>query len=211
MKLLIAIPTTDFLHAGFVKSLLDLMCHLNREGVKYEVKLETGTLVYLARNSLASYAVNEGFTHVLWIDSDMVFQEDIVETLQWCKKPFVCGVFQSRRPPFVSCLFSNINKSDVKRIDEYPTEPFRVAGCGFGLVLMETQVIRDVMDRVGQVNCFMPTADFGEDVGFCKRATDCGYEIWCEPNARVGHIAHIPVYEEDHRRAIKEREEMRKC
>lgn len=211
MRLMIAVPTTDYLHAGFVRSLLDLMAHLNREGIKYQVCMETGTLVYLARNTLACKAVNEGFTDVLWVDSDMVFSEDIVETLSWVNKPFVCGIFQSRRPPFCSCLFSNINKSDVKRIDDYPTEPFRVAGCGFGCVLMKTEVIRAVMDRVGSQNCFMPTADHGEDLAFCKRATDCGFEIWCEPTARVGHIAHLPVYEEDHRRAVKEREEMKKC
>jgi WXG100 family type VII secretion target len=35
---------------------------------------------------------------------------------------------------------------------------------------------------------------YGEDTAFCRRATQCGYEIWCEPTARIGHIAHVPIY-----------------
>ena len=62
MKLLIAIPTTDFMHADFVNSLIKLTAHLQREGIAHHVELVAGTLVYLARNKLACKAINEGLS-----------------------------------------------------------------------------------------------------------------------------------------------------
>ena len=35
---------------------------------------------------------------------------------------------------------------------------------------------------------------FGEDLAFCWRANNTGAEIWCEPTARCGHIAHVPIW-----------------
>ena len=106
--MLIAIPTTDYLHADFVKSLVDLTAHLSREGISHSVEIMSGTLVYLARNSLSCKAINEDFTHLLFLDSDMVFSETIVEDLTDWGKDFVCGAFQSRRPPYSSCIFTSL-------------------------------------------------------------------------------------------------------
>jgi hypothetical protein len=38
--------------------------------------------------------------------------------------------------------------------------------------------------------------ELGEDLAFCKRATDMGYEIWAEPSVKLGHIGHITIYPE---------------
>ena len=191
-NLLIAVPTTDYLHAGFVKSLMDLSFRLHRDGVAHEIALEAGTLVYLARNRLANKAINEGFDRVLWLDSDMVFQPDIVDALEFCEKPFVCGAFQSRRPPYSSCVFKDIRLKSLERVKEYGLRPFQVDGCGFACVLMKTEVLDAVSRKHGK--CFTPMEDYGEDLAFCIRAKEQGYEIWCDPTARVGHIAHIPIW-----------------
>lgn len=190
MKLLIAIPTTDFMHADFVNSLIKLTAHLQREGIAHHVELVAGTLVYLARNKLACKAINEGFTHVLWLDSDMVFNETIVEDLAFCRKEFVCGVFHSRRPPYNSCIFKSIKPAE--RVKDFGLEPFQVVGCGMACVLVNTDILRQVQNHYG--NCFTPTDDYGEDLAFCWRAKSMGTEIWCEPTARVGHIAHVPIW-----------------
>lgn len=202
-KLLIAVPTTDYIHARFIESLMALHDHLTAEGIRHEIALEAGTLVYLARNRLANKATTEGFTHVLWLDSDMVFTEEIVETLLFCKKDMVCGVFQSRRPPFYSCVFKDIRLESLERFHQYPTEPFRIGGCGFACVLMKTEVIQKVKDHYGKP--FTPMEDYGEDLAFCRRAAALGVEMWCDPSARIGHIAHVPVYPEDHDQAMNAR------
>lgn len=193
-KLLIAVPCMDYLHADFVKSLNALTMHLCREGVKFTVEIQSGTLVYFARNRLACKAINEGYTHLLFLDSDMVFDENIVETLRFCGKDFVCGMFHARRPPYGCCIFKSLKP--VERVKDYGMEPFRVMGCGMACTLISTEVLRSVQQRFG--NCFDPAVydgiTMGEDTAFCWRATNTGNEIWCEPTAKVGHIAHVPIW-----------------
>jgi hypothetical protein len=193
MKLLIAIPTHDYMHMDFVNSLMALTKKLNEEGIDYHVKLHGGTLVYHGRDALAKLAIEGGFTDVLWLDADMVFQDTIVEDLQFSGKPFVSGIAHGRRPPHQSCLFSEIFPG-IQRFTEYPTDTFRVAGCGFGCVLIKTEILKVVRERHG--TCFFPTMELGEDLAFCKKATDAGYEIWAEPSVRLGHIGHIAIYPE---------------
>ena len=193
-KLLIAVPCMDYMHVDFVDSLLKLCQHLQREGINYHTEILSGTLVYMARNKLASKATCEGYTHLLFLDSDMVFDESIVETLCFSGKDFVCGAFQSRRAPYGSCIFSSLKP--VRRVKEYGMEPFQVEGCGMACTMISTEIISEVQSRYG--NPFDPDKiegiTFGEDTAFCWRARQCGFEIWCEPTARCGHIAHVPIW-----------------
>ena len=205
MKLLIAIPTLDYIHVEFMKCLLKLTEQLNDEGIPYEVKVVSGTLVYLAREEIVSYALGYEFTHVLWLDSDMVFTEDLFDNLLDCGKEFVTGIAHSRRAPYPSCLFTEIYPG-VRRFEgEYPTEPFKVAGCGMACVLMEVEVLRDVWAH--HSTAFFPERELGEDIAFCKRAQDLGHEIWAEPHVQVGHVGHFvvyPEYQETYRKSITE-------
>ena len=191
-RLLIAVPTTDYMPAGFVKSLCDLTMELNRNKVNYTVEIQSGTLVYIARNKLASMAINEKYTHVLWLDSDMIFNSQVVDDLMFCGKEMVCGAFVSRRPPYGPCVYESIKKNEVEKVKEFGTKPFRVDGCGFACVLTSVELLQAVMYKFG--NCFNPTDYYGEDLAFCWRVGQIGREIWCEPTVRPGHIAHVPVY-----------------
>ena len=58
-RLLIAVPSTDYMHAEFVRSLMKLTGHLQREGIRHETEIVAGTLVYLARDKLACKAIND--------------------------------------------------------------------------------------------------------------------------------------------------------
>lgn len=196
MRLLIGIPSTDFLHVEFVKSLTNLVLRLREDEIDFTVHFETGTLVYVARDNIASKAINGGFTHVLWLDSDMVFTDDFLDSLMFCGKPFVAGIYQSRRKGYHSALFKNLDIDNLERFEEYPHGTFEIAGCGFAGVLIETEILRQVMVNHG--TCFLPMKMYGEDLAFCKRAVDMGYKIYAEPTAVMGHVGHITIYPEDH-------------
>ena len=197
-KLLIAIPCYDTLRAEFAKSLIALMAKLTRDNVWYEVKIISGTVVHTARDNLAKHAINNGFSHVLWLDADMVFSPTILEDLAFSGEKFVTGIAAARRPPHCMCIFRNldINHLDRYELDEMPNEPFRIAGCGFACVLIETEILEAVLHHFK--TCFLPSADYGEDLAFCLRATQMGYKIWADPSVRLGHIGHITIWPEDH-------------
>lgn len=204
MRLLIAVPTTDYIHADFMKSLAKLQAELGRKGIRYDVEIQSGTLVYIARNKLSNKAINEKYTHVLWLDSDMVFNEQVVDDLMFCGKEMVCGAFVSRRPPYGPCIYTSIRKNNIEKVKEFGTTPFRVDGCGFACVLTTVELLQAVTQKFGTT--FQPTDYYGEDLAFCWRVGQIGREIWCDPTVRPGHIAHVPVYAGEHLFAEKAEE-----
>lgn len=193
-RLLLAVPCMDYVNANFMKSLTALERNLIRNGIAFDESVIVGTLIYVARNSQACKAINEGFTHLLFLDSDMVFDENIVETLCFSGKEIVCGAFQSRREPYGSCVYTSLNP--LERVKEYGAAPFQVEGCGMACTLINTEALKAVAEKYEK--CFSPEKydgiRFGEDLAFCWRARSLGYEIWCDPAARIGHIAHMTVW-----------------
>lgn len=203
MRLLIGIPSHDYIHAEFVKCLVALTTQLTRDGINFETFINNGTLVYVARDKIARKAINEEFTHVLWLDSDMVFTQNLYSDLMDCGKDFVTGIAHARRKPFASCLFTAINDdgSFTRYEGDYPNEPFEVAGCGFACVLISTEILRNVQFRYK--TCFLPFPEWGEDLSFCRRAKSLGYKIWVEPMVQLGHIGHEVIYPEDHAKYLE--------
>lgn len=196
MKLLIGVPTLDYINVEFVKCLTKLLMHLKDQDIDFELMIESGTLVYIARDRIANRAINERFTHVLWLDSDMIFHEDILDDLMFSGNDFVTGIYQARRNGYASVIFKSIDLNGLERFETYPTELFRIAGCGFGCVLTSVHLLSNVC--LHHNTCFTPLPSLGEDIAFCKRATDLGYKLWCEPTVVCGHIGHIAIYPEDH-------------
>ena len=204
MKLLIGIPSIDYMHAEFVKCLCALTIRLCQQNIPFDVFINNGTLVHVARDKIACKAINKGYTHVLWLDADMIFQPTILEDLMDTGRDFVTGIAHSRRPPYASCVFENIDDLDhLKRFEgiEYPVEPFPVAGCGFACVLIKTEVLTAV--QLHYKTCFLPELLWGEDLTFCRRARAMGYEIYADPCVRLGHIGHDVIWPEDHQRYME--------
>lgn len=193
MKLMIAVPCAEAMPARFVECLEALMARLRAEGVDFELRIKAQTLVYLAREALAAEAIGGGFTHILWLDSDMVFGPDVLDRLAAHHLPMVCGVYCSRRPPYRLCAFRSLVPVSVADISGGGV--VEIAGCGFGCVLMEAGVIESVLSRCG--SAFTPTRQFGEDLAFCVRVHDCGGRMYCDCGVRIGHIARIAVWPEE--------------
>lgn len=192
MKLLVAIPTNDYMHFEFATCLVKLVEKLKDRMIDYEVAIQGGTLVYVARDKLAFKAIDEGFSHVLWLDSDMIFTDEILDDLLFAGKSFVSAIYHGRRAPHLSCLFDQITPEIIRYID-YPSNTFKIAGCGFGCVLVATDILKAVRLKFG--TCFFPTRELGEDLAFCQRVSECGYELFAEP-VKLGHIGHIKIYPE---------------
>lgn len=193
IKLMVAIPTLDYLHRKFVKSLTDLTRFLEVSDVNFDICFEGCTLVYISRDNLARKAILGEYEYVLWLDSDMVFKQDIFDRLYETGKVFVSancvGRHGENKPCFYDSLFPP-KRWDRKRM-ESQEKLCKIAGCGFGCVLTKTEILKNVMNQHG--TCFMPTPRLGEDVAFCHRATEMGYDIWMRPDAAVGHVAQCIV------------------
>ena len=198
-KILIAVPCMDQVPAQFANSIATLTSY-GIEGVEISLRFNLGSLVYTSRNYLALMAMQDEADLIMWFDSDMVFNPDTL--LRLLKDiddgaDFVTGVYYRRTSPFTPTLFSklDINEEGVAiwdQIEEVPDKGiFEVAGCGFGCVLMKTDIASDVFKKFGRL--FSPIGEVGEDLSFCWRARECGYKLMCDPDIPLGHVAHTMV------------------
>lgn len=198
MKTLIAIPSMDQVPAQFAQSLATL----NRVG-DCVITFQIGSLIYTSRNELAKKAVQMDADFVFWLDSDMLFDPntltDMLQTMQEKDIDVLTGLYFRRVPPFSPVLFDRLDIDETgacqwSDFQELPEELFKVGGCGFGCVLLRTDVLMSVMSKFG--NMFAPIGNVGEDVSFCWRARQCGYDIWCDPRVTLGHVGHTIITEE---------------
>ena len=195
MKTLIAIPCMDMVHTTFLRSTLGLD-HVD----ECRFSISCSSLIYDARNSLARQAVAEGYDRVLWLDSDMDFNPDLLKMLSADMdegKELVSGLYFKRRAPVKPVIYKELGyyhseeKNEVTPVaipyEDYPRDSvFTVAGCGFGGCLVSVNLIKKVAEKYGLP--FSPILGFGEDLSFCKRATDLGFELWCDSRVKMGHV-----------------------
>lgn len=200
MKTLIAIPCMDMLPVGFVQSLL----YMNK-GDSPTVYLKPNSLVYDSRNLLSLYAIENGFDNVLWLDSDMLFPPNTLTKLEAYNMDMVTGLYVKRHEPVEPVLYDIIDQpmrqkngrleGTISVYKNYPEDSFfPVAGCGFGCVLTSTKLLKHVWDEFGPA--FTPYPWAGEDISFCHRVNQLGYQIYCDSSVSCGHIGTF-VYTED--------------
>lgn len=192
MKILIAVPCMDQVPAPFCGSLAKL-----KKVGDCMLSMQMGSLIYTSRNALATQAIQVDADYVLWLDSDMVFEPDLLErmvdVLQKNNLDILTGLYFRRVPPYTPVLFDTLEIRDDKtcmwtEFTEIPNTLFKVGGCGFGCVLMTTEVFYDVQSKFG--NMFAPFDNTGEDLAFCWRARQCGFDIWCDPSIICGHVGY---------------------
>ena len=193
MRILIAVPCMDSVPSQFAQSLATL-----NKVEECVVAFQMGSLIYNSRNYLATAAVKMEADYVLWLDSDMVFSSDLLQKL-WQdrdKGDIITGIYYRRVEPYKPVLFSKLNiENEVctwEGYDDFPQdEIFEIEGCGFGAVLTPTNVFVDVINKFG--NMFGPIAGVGEDLSFCWRARQCGYNIVADPKIQLGHVGHYVI------------------
>lgn len=193
-KIMIAIPCMDQVPALFAQSLARLQ---KPEGSVLAMK--TGSLIYAARNDLATQSIKMDMDYVFWMDSDMTFPPNALvrmkQTLEERDLDILTGLYFRRVPPYSPVLFDRLDMSkeacDYSEFDTIPDTVFEVGGCGFGCVLMKTDVFFDVQLKFG--NMFAPIGNNGEDVAFCWRARECGFKIYCDPSVQCGHVGYSVV------------------
>ena len=196
MKTLIAIPCLNMVHTDFMTSMLNLR---KTKDTSYATSINC--LIYDSRNGFAASAITNGYDRVLWLDSDMVFQPDLLERLSAdmdeTGSEYVSALYFTRRLPTKPVVYSRIDyepggdgipaKAHAEPYWDYPKDTmFLCAGTGFGAVMTSTNLLKRIWDKYGEP--FNPLPHMGEDLSFCYRAGQMGYYLFCDSRVKVGHI-----------------------
>ncbi len=206
-KTLICIPCMDTVPTPFLLSMMKLkkigLCSFANT---------TSSLIYDARNQLAKRAVEGGYDRILWIDSDMSFDSDLMEKLSAdldAGMEFVTGLYFTRREKSKPVIFSKCgiyrseDGSEIRPVFEwfenYPKDSvFEIEACGFGAVMMQTSLAKRVIEEFGQP--FAPVYGFGEDMSFCMRLQELGVKMFCDSRIKLGHVGWRTITEESYLR-----------
>lgn len=185
IKIAIGIPTNRGVQPDTVKSVLEMIHHSDYEFVNliategYTISENRAWLIAQARKVSCDY--------ILFIDDDMTFPPDALDTLISNKKPIVGVLSNSRKLPLQPTI--QLLDGSVPKYGQSPLKPFRVKAVGGGVLLIDLKIF----DNLEQPYFGMKTHPngytlMGEDSWFCERAEKAGYEIWCDPRIKIGHI-----------------------
>jgi len=179
-----------------VTSLIGSMDVIRANGIGALLSIEIGGYVARNRNDLVNTAQNNGSTHIMFIDNDMEFKPSAIQRLVDHDKDIVCAPYNARPAPGSQVV------STVKMMDKHGNIPMhggrerfelgsgltKVGGAGTGFMLIKLSVF----DKLKKPYFVAWEDENGvhhtEDIEFCIKAREAGFDIWVNPTIPVGHI-----------------------
>lgn len=179
----IGIPTTGTIPMETVAMLFKLAKRTN-----VEVVFAKSCLVQENRNELVDMAKAWRADYIFFVDSDMVFDDNVLDTLLKADKDIIACDYNKRQIPLEGMC------RDIKG-DLIDTKgrgfAFKCGYIGTGCMLIKMSVFKKL--EKPYFNFVYENGKFvkGEDHYFCDMARKAGYDVWCEPTVRVKHLGNF--------------------
>jgi hypothetical protein len=145
------------------------------------------------------------YTHIMWLDSDMVWSPEQIGSLLLREVPVVAGLYsQEDRNSLIAVekwdetyfkehgLFEYMNRKKIEGLKQLI--PVVYAGMGFMLVTkaaMESIEYPWFTSLEKKINDLIDIT--GEDAAFCLRLNDKGFTILVDPTIMVGHEKKVVI------------------
>jgi hypothetical protein len=183
-KVLAAIPSYRGPEPTPLFYLMEMAYHAGQDRAdrKYSMKVMVGgpkIPTPVVRNTAVMVGLNLRATHLLMIDDDMCPPPDLIPRLLAHNVDIVAPLFfraGGRQDPLV---FEYTDDGQSRSMVDYPRDTlFQVhAGIGTGVILIKMEVFM----AMPKPWFFYPQdGKVGMDLTFCRRATECGFLIFCD-------------------------------
>lgn len=190
-KILLAIPTSKYVEPECFQAVYEQKIPKEH---KTELFIPAGYCVDVARNLVAKEALDRHADYIFWVDADIILPKNALCRLLSHGKDIVSGVYvfkvmtnrhavvkrfkQGEKDRYENLLVDEILSAEVPLMN--------VDAFGFGCVLTKTEVF----ERIAYPQ-FIYTADMGEDVYFCRKAQNAGYELFLDSRVLCGHKGEV--------------------
>ena len=188
-RIAICVPVRDHVTAVFSYSLAMLLKKCGETGLKTSLHMVMGSEVAMQRQQLVDEALETNCTHLLWIDSDMKFPSDTIVSLLNADKDIVAGNYSTRVEPHRPVAFKSADNLDSRVFGGSGLE--KVFAVGSGMMLVKRSVYENIPKPHYSVTWNEDYTNLvGEDVYFCSKANDHGYEVYVDHDLSK-NLAHV--------------------
>lgn len=188
-KVAICVPVRDNVTAVFAQSLAMLTKKCGESEQKISLHMVMGSEVAMQRQQLAEEALTTDCTHLLWLDADMKFPTNTLQALLSHNKDIIACNYSTRVAPHRPVAFRSEHDLDARVHNGNGIQ--KIFAVGMGCMLVKRQVYETMAKPYFSVTWNDDYTNLvGEDIYFCTRAKEAGYEIWLE-NDISKNIAHV--------------------
>ena len=198
-KLSVCVPCRDMMHSAFSFDLCKLLEYNALVGIETTIHFHVGTLIVNQREQLVQMAVDAGSTHILWLDSDMMFPADTAHQLLKHGKPIVAANYVTRQYPHRTVAYTDQNdwSSNLINSDDQ-NDLIQVAAVGMGCMLTEVAVFKSLNKPYFKTTWSEQLQDHvGEDFNLCYDLTAKGHKILID-NTLSLKIQHLGTFAFSH-------------
>ena len=215
----VGIPTYNGeIHAVCVSGLLEAMSYCKEKKIGFAVDvIPHDAFIGRARNKLVSRFLKSGARDLLFIDADIGFDAQGVADLCSAEPPIAMGLYlmkqeQARYPALMeNPLVRHPSNDRLLRLKYGPTGFMRIRREVFEAMEKKWPDEFYIDGPYGKVHDYFPCGRFGnnfigEDIQFCNRAIECGFDIWGMQGIKLKHVGEkvwertwqidMPVFEE---------------
>lgn len=198
-KVLIGLPMEDSVKAEFFTSFFAAVNLLPQEGT-FVLNISKWRNIVKTRNDMVKEAI-KGYSHLFFMDSDMMFPENTLSRLLRHDLDIVGGLYTVKLPPYNTTIFRNNGKLWQSYNPSVGEGLIEVEGIGTGCLLIKTDVLKK-MDWPYFWYAESPDEKenmMTEDVYFCIEAKKKGYRIHCDTSVHCGHVGNgmVTIEEKD--------------
>ncbi len=198
-KISINICTHRYMNPFFVNSMFYMLNCMQNSGLKYEINSEMGVSnIVSGRQKRVNDAIKSDCTHLLFIDDDMVFAQDIVHkmmhemntlTLAGHRK-IAMGVNACRKSPVDLYYTAKVDDGDEFLQSKGKGGVVEVSRCGLGVFLIPINILRSI--PAPHFECrYLPEKEEheGEDFYFIKKLREHGVKVFVDQDISqtIGH------------------------
>lgn len=169
------------------------------KGTRWDIGISTA--VPEARNHLVQRALEAGSEWILFVDDDQVFGENLVNDLLAHDVDIVSALYLHRAGAHDAVAFSELLPGNLYRpldLTRLPGEGLlKVRAVGAGGLLVRSHVFEQVSDDPDWFAYgHMPGREWNasEDIIFCERAQEAGFDIYVDLGSPIGHMAPSAIW-----------------
>ena len=187
-RILIGIPTAKNIETETFKAIYDLEVP---DGYETEFQCFYGYNIDQVRNLIAHWAIH--YDYLFSVDSDIAFEKDTLKKLLAHDKDVVSGLYIQRKPgQHILEIYEHNHRGGVSNMPYSKLKDrdlVEIAGCGFGCVLVKSEVFAAVGYPQFEYHSAIDHAHtISEDNDFCRKALAKGFHIYADPSIQCRHI-----------------------